>query len=375
MANYSNNPDATAASQIKRAAIPARRNRKFREYVAHYLAWLRNWRSIFTRGKLLEQLRMMAVVIPLTLLIWVYAERGQIVDVPNVNVAVKIMSSDPNVFVDSQSSVNLKLSGPQDAIETVKNQLSLQHGLSIDLGQIKGGRDQAVEIVNRIQNYPIFKYNGVTVVEAQPSQVSVNIDLKDRIELPVEIPPEMTNLSKESRFDPPRIFVSGPSTLLRRGRLHVYARVGAMKDPGEQPPRVVPVELFPESPDNAKLQLSATQVTANLVVQASDVPYTIDSVPILVQGSPDILNSNVVRVNNGGAQAITEVQVIGPPSQIERLRNKDPDSLPYAILDIAPGDADREGSKPLRYQLPPGVRVNPDDVEANRPIPFKLTSR
>jgi hypothetical protein len=355
------------------------------EYL-NYMAGGRSLRFNLTREKLIDSLKTMVWVIPLTVLIWIYAEREQIVypNLPNVNgVEVNFLSSNPRRIVEPASpnpTVNLKLTGPQEAIDKVKQRLmsTIPHGLSIDTGDMVHGDGQPVSIVERIQNDPIFKLNGVTVLDSQPPEVLVNIDDKKTIEdVPVEIAPtDAANLS--ARFDPPKVILNGPARLIQRlkdaGQLHVYADLSLVPrstTPGEQPMQSVPLRLPVIEPH---IRIEPMKVNATLTVKASDVPVDVDYIPIVIEAPLEVLRDNDIS-STGELSSTGITRLTCPPELVEALKNHTIRPAPKAALVITKDDASLQDtvSKSLRYDLPPGVHVS--QADADRKVDFKCTAK
>jgi len=357
------------------AALSAISRRPMLDYF--HIPRVRNrfWRFFSSREKMVEGIKTLAWVIPLTLLIWIYAEREQVVT-PNIsNVVVNVRSNDATRYVETagpeKPRISLQLSGPQQALERVRESLGL-NGLTIDLGSSMGtGRGQSVNIVNSIQNQELFKSNGVTVQEAQPPQVSVDVDRIARLELPVLVPANITNLSPESRFEPAKVTVSGPSSLLTD--VKVYAKLDGydqLKKPGAHVIAGVPLVLSPALPAD-KVHLLPSQITANVTVLANDVSYLIPyAIPIWVDTPPTTFKNYDLSLTNG--DSIANVTVIGSKQGIDAI--KDGSFIVKARLEVDPTtDSGKDMSKALKYELPEGVKVDPGT--AARTVDFHLTLR
>src|SRR5438105_1454493 len=83
-----------------------------------------NWRrfaSRFTREAVISNLKTLAWVVPLTLLIWIYAEREQVASMKDVAVPFDLVSIDPNVSVSlsrtQDKNLLLELQGPQARLQ------------------------------------------------------------------------------------------------------------------------------------------------------------------------------------------------------------------------------------------------------------------
>ncbi len=339
----------------------------------NYMSGARGLRGAFTGEKLGESLRTLVWVVPITLLIWIYAEREQIVypeSGPNAsNILIRFVPSEGFAIEPSngQQTVNLKLTGPKDSIDHVRDLLTQgdRKGVPIDLGQaLKPGDNQPINVVEHIQNFSTFKNNGVTVVDSQPPNISVNIDSIVTREFPVELATADRQTLSQSRFNPPKVSVQGPSKLLNNQ--HVIAVLSqAIKAAGENPAQTVPVELATQNPF---LTLSPSKVSATLVAQASDKTTTVRSIALWVHVSAGTLKTYDVLSVNGGDDTLGTTELVGPPEQIDSINSAK--YVPRATLELSTDDFLHQEPKQVRYELPPGVRVVGEG--ANRRVDFKM---
>src|SRR5438094_5206075 len=87
---------------------------------------LRRWRENVTREQVISNLKTLAWVIPLTLLIWIYAEREQVGTMKDVSVPFEL-ATDPNRSVSlaetrppQDKNLILEIQGPQARLQEVK---------------------------------------------------------------------------------------------------------------------------------------------------------------------------------------------------------------------------------------------------------------
>src|SRR5213078_3233363 len=102
-----------------------------------------NWNRFaarFTRENVISNLKTLAWVVPLTLLIWIYAEREQVATTKDVAVPFDVVSVDPNVAIRVRSPADqnliLELQGPQARLQDVLSKLRgglLPQGLKIEV--------------------------------------------------------------------------------------------------------------------------------------------------------------------------------------------------------------------------------------------------
>src|SRR5437868_3168141 len=95
----------------------------WKDFLHHEQRWLR---SKFTRQQVISNLKTLAWVIPLTLLIWVYAEREQIAMYKDETIPFELKSVSQDVVVSlTQKDKNLvvDLQGPQGRVQKVLQDL------------------------------------------------------------------------------------------------------------------------------------------------------------------------------------------------------------------------------------------------------------
>ncbi len=350
------------------------------------------WRAAVSRDGLLGRARAYWWLPPLTVLIWVYAEREQVLQTTVGQVPVTLRTAVPNRFVEfagpSQDQVlTLKLSGPHDAVDRVKAALYTPHGLEVDVGpRVPLGRDQRVSVVGTIGDLPLFRNAGVTVTESTPADLAVNVDTIVTRQADVKRDPAVTNLADESTFDPPTVTVEGPAQQMdhlaqyegpANGRLLVYADLSGfqadLSKPGER--RLDAVPIAPPAaalpPGGGQVRVTPQHVHATLTVRAADVPLVLPSVAIDIKGSQVMWHDCDVKVN-GGDLTIRNLHVTGPADQIQAIADKQADVS--AVVDVRPDDVGQpEQVRPLTYVLPKGVSVAAED--AGRTVRVLVTKR
>ena len=376
-----NDADKTSSNGDSEKA-PAVSRRSMLDYANTSSAVDRIRRWMPPREKAIDAMKTLAWVIPLTLIIWIYAEQEQVLQTPasvgNVPVQVKMTdgryvavvgSADPTV-----STVLLKLTGPQEAVQRVREALTNTiggHPLTAYLDNRPNENNQPINVVDAIQDQDIFRKNGVTVKESIPAEIIVNVDKMDRATLAVQLKPGVANLSPGSAFDPPKVDVIGPekvlAPLMAADQLKVYADLSGLeelKHPGEHRIPSVPVSLSLLEPE---LRIEPYQVKATVTVLLSDKSDVIGPIPIEVQLPPGMVGQYDLTLTSGAS--VSQIRVTGPQQDIDALKTV----TPKAILDILPSDARLdEPSKHLRFELPPSVKVTDDPALT---VEFKLTKQ
>ena len=349
---------------------------------------VRRWfRSAFTRESILGSLTTLAWVVPLTVLIWIYAEREQLFTDTSVPIPIEVNSGDPNRVVTiirpAEKMVMADLQGPRSRVELVKSSLSGgDHPTPLTIGvdgNLTPGQPHDIQTKSVLESTGLFEHNGVVVTNCQPPILTVFVDVFEEVELPVLPPPSITNLVGTPTFQPAKVKLRAPSKVIDRvrssGPMVAYADVAnldELRTPGVH--EVPAAHVFIPGLDAVEnVSLTPTTVKATLEVRQSDVPYTIPAVAIYTFGPSFLMKQYRVDC----PESITNVKVIGPANMIEMIKNQT--AVPKAALEIGIddrpiGNGAKSGSKALRYyDLPDGVRMAPDD--AQRMVDYKLEQR
>jgi hypothetical protein len=344
------------------------------------------FRSRMTRENIVSNLKTLAWVVPLTLLIWIWAEREQVLRTENVPVPFELSSSDPNRAVRNKSNDNnlvLVLSGPQARQQELVNKLSggqMPRGLKLDVPTTYAmNQDHVLSTLEMVNSNPIFREYGVTVVTVQPARIEVSIDELVEREAHVVVPPSVNNV--KATFDPPTMKVRGPLNLLNRaaqvhqGQLVVYAVADAWpRTPGTHTvPDVVVVAPDDLKDDRVHIHEAKATVRATLEVRLADQTLHYDSLPVSEDWAYGQPGKYAVMMDR---PAVPNVTVMGPPDIIDAMQRPDFRPRPKARLVITPEDLLAIGerrSKAVEYDLPKGVDVSPDDQK--KTVEYRVVDR
>jgi hypothetical protein len=333
---------------------------------------MRRFRNGFTRENIAGFLKNMAWTIPLTVLIWVYAEREEEVPAADQPIAIDVTSNDPSKVVTleypREKMIICDLKGPRSNLDRFQESLPTSGPITINLDtrQLPNGEEPILTMEYLMQNSR-FKEAGITIDKCTPPTLTVYVDSLETRKLPVEAPANIAVL-KSATFNPPTVSVTGPSRVLEQ-MAHVTADISSLPSldqPGPHPAQKV--SLVGDS--GSSVTFSPTQVDATLSVQEKDVVYTCKNVPVWFDIQPTTADQFAISVvNNSGF--VPKVEVIGPPEQIARMRQGDVPA-PRAVLEIGPDKVHNTNPVQLKIEdLPDGVRVNGPNPE----ISFTATPR
>lgn len=329
----------------------------------------RLFRYLPARDSVFGFLKTLVWVAPLTLLIWVYAEREQNVTQSGIIVPIEVRTSDPNRIVTlrgpADKNVVLELYGPRAKVDHIRDLLkpNPKDGapLVIDIDpQVAAGENKPTTI-SQINNNAVFKNNGITVKSAQPPYLVVDIDTYDEQDAIVKAPPEVAKLlSDKTQFNPGTVKVRAPKSLFENASkepIFVYADLSNREELKTTATGTIKLDGIPVywPGHRENVHISPFTVIANLDIKPRDIPFTIPSVTIFKESPADFDKDYIVKYN----PYVSNVAVTGPREQIELLKN----GYKYkAVLEVNNLNKDL-GRGPLKFDFPPGVTLSPDWVK------------
>ncbi|MEO6435065.1 MAG: hypothetical protein ABIP55_04795 [Tepidisphaeraceae bacterium] len=351
--------------------------------------------SGFTRENIISNLKTLAWVVPLTLLIWIYAEREQVAPEPDVSVPFELVnnSTDRTVALSERQDKNLilELRGPQARLRSVLSDIrggKEPEGLRLEIpANLETNREHSLDAMPLVRNQRLFVENGITVFACKPARLQVQVDQLVEREAKIVKPPSAKNM--EATFDPPTVRIRGPLSLLLRAEstarpedggaaLVVYADLSSdlLKQPGSYklPGQGLPDVLLRRPPelDDERVTIVAPpiKVQASIEVRRADKTLLIKSMPVSLDVADIVWNKYEVTDFKGVLQNVT---VIGPPDIIDVMDKPNFEPRPKARVTVTPQDVGERRSKPVKYDLPDGVKVI--DADRNRTVEFRLVDR
>lgn len=380
-------PESAAAGKItpRPAAIPP-----WKATALH--AW-RSVRRAFHKEQLISFAKTMSLVAPLTILIWVYAEREQTDLDAGVVFPIEILSNDPNrvVKLDKPADKNVvaDLSGPRARLDRLREQLNPRAGtpsvpIYID-SSLSPRQYYELNTAALLSGQPLFANAGVTVASASPPRLRVYVDEVVEVEAQVKAPPEIKNLDSPPVFDPPVVKVRGPASVLTQAfgappeedKYIVYADLSALpaiRTPGaHEDVSDIPLRRPAEAEGN--VTFTPSRVSADLRVKRTDEELMIPSMPIW-PWMPPTLQDRYKVVFEGGSPVVTNVPLIGPPEQIALLKDPKYTPRPVAMLKVTADDlpSNEVRTRELTFEnLPKDVVVAAG--YSQREVSFRLVER
>ena len=327
-------------------------------------------------SRVLQGLKTFLFVAPLTLLIWVYAEREQRTPLNGVGVTIDVRTNQPDrlvsVVVPEDHRLLLDLEGPRASLETVKDRLSDRSKPVVLIlpEDIKPGFEGEINVTEQIGRTDIFVRNAVTVERIRPA-LRVKVEAKMTRKVPIR-QAEHTRIVGDVVFEPDTALIEGAASVLNmipEDKLVLYADMSkfAVRPRGKYED-TVPLS-FPMAIDRITFP---TSVRAKVDMRES-VTVTLQTIPVVVQLPAAVVEKDRYKVSVVQV-TLPNVNVSGPPDAIELLKlQKFPAA---AVLELTPEEATTPGDKtkrltPASYRMPKDVTVtNPD-----REITFTVSDR
>jgi hypothetical protein len=348
--------------------------RSWRRRLAHSV---RSWtRVTFSRESYISSVKSLLWVVPLTVLIWVYAEREQVTTLYNVSINVAPPPSSKSLLVrfaaGTPHMIHAEIHGPQSSVDDVKELLEA-NTIPLDLDRDRTPGDHLINIANELNKDPRIIAKGVEIRNCSPADVIVTLEPITPVTVDVKPRPEDARGLPQLVFVPDKVTVFLPESELKKARdenrLYVYPNLKAYSDvlaqSGEHSQKDVAVGPAFDDPLNA---VSLTPPTVEMRFNRSSSEDTYD-MPTMVVFAAEAHVPRADEVKPEFTTQIEHVGIIGPKDLVEAVRNGT--IRPNAAFNVDYSGNEHEAH--LYYDLPKGLRVA--DKDANRTIPYKLVPR
>ena len=360
--------DGAAMRRLKRFGVSGRRLR-------------RGW----TRQRAKDVFFTLVYVVPLTLLIWVWAQDQQIETATQQNVTVAVNHTDAQKVVtllgteggerlkerpDGAILVDLTLQGPRAGLDRVIRTLRDESPGSPFKVELHGSaaRQTTVGLRDPLADSPLLRDAGVGVLEVSPADVIVSIEDKRQVQATVvaggKLPAE--ELAAPPVFDPPTVAVEGPADLIGKlvgpdGGFQVVADLPADAEPGEQT-QTVPVHLPQRVGKLPAVSLGRPDVKATFTRRPKQQVELALGPVALVVAKPAAMEATVVGRTE--RDTLSGLVVEGSREAIARLRADE--SAVQAVVTLRRYDdaADPQTiRRAVRVWLPEGVTLKGEPPE------------
>jgi hypothetical protein len=323
------------------------------------------------RERVRGTLRTLLAVVPLTVLIWVYAERAQ-QDTKDLSLDIRLRPADAAAYIapeNAERTVTVTVRGPRSRLEALRGQRQV---IDLPVANRSAGRSHELLLAPLLNQSSFADENGVEIASVTPSTVDVYIDGIEEREIKVVAPELTARLQGPVVFQPTSVRVRGPVRLLDRftqsdGTRSVQADMAGLEQL-RQGGTHEDVQVTLRSPSPA-LTLTPPAVTARFTVMQEQIrDVEVPSVIIAVSKPLAMEGRYAIEVN---PTVLANVKVSGPadvigPWQASNFRQPKP---AVAVLRITADDLQNAGkpavTREVSFDLPEGVRAKgpPPTVE------------
>ena len=342
-------------------------------------ASLRRWaRETFNREQFVSGLKSLLWVAPLTLLVWIYAEREQQKD-QTAQFQVEVRSGaagqvariwDPAGV--QTATVTVVLHGPKARLSEVSDSLRANSPVPI---LIDGGRQPGyhdVEIQSLLERDPRLRDSNVSITECQPRTLRVEVDTLQEDTLDVKVDPNVRRLlNSDPLFEPPQVKVSAPLAAFQRAKRPLWAQAVLPQDiltPGRHGP--VSVRVTVPGLEGSDVTVRQPTVMATVDVGEAEERYPIPSLPVFMVVTAETADAYHVTYT---PKFVQSVPVYGSPEKIQQLKAGLLTPKPEARFSITSTEAQAgKGTQRLEYVLPEGLTMRDDDRQT---VTFEVTRR
>ncbi len=333
-----------------------------------------NLRERFSRERISHALRTFAWVAPLTILIWIWAEREQQDELTDQTVPIDVRLPGTNkvatIVSPPERNVVVSLRGPRVQLDAIRAELSQRAMeqrvvLQLDANLEPGPQEYNLPAQGLLQQSDFFRPYGVSITEVRPARLTIVVSELETIEVPVHNPPadQFPNIGTESVYNPPTVRITGKKEDLNGGNgLFVYPDLTGrdLTKPGAYELKNLPLLTGPALRDK-QVTIQPATVSATLQVRQANISYTMNSMPVFVSHPADLLDKYQVQYD----PFLDRVTLIGPREMIEAIANRQwQGTAPKARIEIVGEDLPPNAqprSKLVQYDLPEGVTVSPTD--------------
>lgn len=332
----------------------------------------------FSADNLRDMAKTLMIVIPVTLIIWGWAEREQ-VQPRSVTFTLKpIVPGEQYARIEKSSTVTITLTGPNSGLDAFERRLREQNNeLAVNVPQVDASQKEVelrqVNVADLLADQSFIREAGLVV----KSGTSVDIVVDQMQERKLEVrPPEGLNLLVTT--DPATVALRGPRRDLSQVPADAYAilelptavltELRSMVTPGQKKPisgvRVQP-SFVPESRSVSLVQTEVTTATFSVPLALEDRAVINYFVVVRVDMPLDLLQKRIrdgkpIPVVNGTLQGIA---VRGPRDLVGKVESEDFKRQVFARMSLSRDDLlDLDAGKTIERApeilLPPGVRVD-----------------
>ncbi len=298
-----------------------------------------------SRHHVMSMLKTLALVVPLTILIWIYAERAQTAK-DQIMVDLDVWINNPDLFATviepNGAPIAIELEGPRAKIQVLKTQLERRIRVQLN-GTFQPDTEPSLSATALLNDYPEIRQSGVTVTMASPSTVKIHVDPRVKRMVPLLLPQNLPVAISSYSISPPSVEVQAPKRVWEKLfptpqsgiKLDLSNFMERINTPGQHKLENVPLAI-PREPGVIVSPSRANEV--RLEVSAQEVEYVIRTIPVVIQQPLPTVNKWIVTTKE---KTVTNLSVRGPAAEIRKIESidgKPPEITPTAVLKLTNDD-------------------------------------
>lgn len=349
-------------------------------------AWVRRVRYWFSPENLKEFATTLGLVVPLTVLIWIWAEREQSQDA-ELQFVVDVRARNPGKVVSLAGDdaatrprpvpIVVKISGPKVGVDAIREQIASDRAkaqITLEVPddiEENGARDVAVQPL--LDQQALFRDSGITVKSAEPDTVKVRSDTIGTLELTPSLPADLAARVEAVVTSPAKVRVRGASQVIERlkGTDKLRAELDlaahpALKDaqPGD---RKGPLDNVPIRPIDVAGVTLETKTVSGVTLTFSQTREGLLEAVVVNVSQPAGLRARATF----DPPSLVNVKIAGPPDLLKKVAEAKDDDRPYAEVRI--GRADQRPDQAHTFTRPAFFRNLPEGVRVLDPPPIRVT--
>ena len=352
---------------------------------------IRRVRRWLARQNLKDLLGTLALVVFLTVLIWVWAEREQIVGEKRMPPFALVLESDTQdrviTAIRSQStagtvmaveskfsdriSVNeLFVSGPNLRADDLSRALRIDPKILLSVSRdLEIGRETRIDLAARLSELPELADRGLSIKRIEPQFFEFRVDKLESRTVQIIPPPQLSG-DFQITFVPDTVTVRGPSRELDElesaGALKVIAKLTQQQlAPLSQAGKtLLELEDVGLSAPGSRLQI-VNDLTCRAIIRPPETrneTRTLNAVPFYVMTHSALVQRRstvAVSINDRPVTTtLPNIEIEGPTALLDRVTRGELGFVIKAFLQLDAADTALQGvERPVEYITPPGVSV------------------
>lgn len=322
-----------------------------------------------------ERISTAIVVLLMTLVVWVVADRNVLRTSPDLTVAIEVGSPDPLYrlkIVEPEGAdpqMLVRFSGPGRAIDSITarhRESPLKYRHTVRQQQLTGDSGEII-LPARMGFEYLAEEESVSLEQArtpgrqQPIEnIIVHYEREEKlVDIPVELAAEDRRLLAENvTIAPPAVSavtLVSQRRLLQQGPPLVAIPQLDLRDlpPGRSVTRTVP--LRSNQPDDIDIKFTPDRVAITMELKHNEAKRTLEGINVMIEGPPDVLNRYAVELTE---RRVSLLKIKGPATEVNELRPQDVSAVLVLYERDTPGTMT---PRQLEIRFPPGSNIQLDD--------------